>query len=203
MIYFTSDTHFAHVNIIKYCDRPWKTVDAMNAGLIERWNSVVDPDDDVYHLGDFCMGGSRPKDWLPRLNGNVHLICGNHDPRSEDQGFASVHKFLELKVKGYRSITLCHFPLKVWNRSHKGTWHLFGHVHGTMTVKHGRITLEDSLAMDVGVDCHNYYPVSIDKVAKIMDKKARSLKEKFKKEIRKGGLSNKEISFRKRIIEGL
>lgn len=201
MIYFTSDTHYAHANIIKYCNRPFKTVGEMNAVLIERWNNVVNPDDEVWHLGDFCMGKSKPRDWLPRLNGKVHLIRGNHDKHVKDQGFASVQNYKELKVKGYRTIVLMHYPMRSWNKSHKGAWHLFGHVHGALTTKHGRLTLDDALSMDAGVDCHEFTPISIDGVANIMQNQARRVKEKFKKEIRKDGLSNKEIQFRERMIK--
>lgn len=201
MIHFVSDTHFGHHNIIKYCDRPWDTVDEMNEGLIDNWNNVVKPDDDVYHLGDFCMGGTRPRDWLRRLNGRVHLIRGNHDPHVKDQGFASVQDYLELRVKGYRRIILLHFPMLRWNASHKGTWHLFGHVHGKLTTKFDRLTLEDSLAMDAGVDCHDYYPISIERVSWVMRAKSKSLKKKFQSEIDNGRLSDSEIEFRLRMIK--
>ena len=178
--FFVSDTHFGHKNIIKYCNRPYEDVHQMNEALIENWNSVVQPDDEVWHLGDFCMGGTKPKDWLPRLNGNVHLIRGNHDPYVEDQGFASVQEYKELKIKGKR-ITLLHFPMRSWNGSHKGTWHLFGHVHGTMTVAHGRKGVKDALAIDAGVDCHNYTPVSFAQVSKMMSKHSDYLKDYFLK----------------------
>jgi calcineurin-like phosphoesterase family protein len=171
----------------------------MNEALIENWNSVVQPDDEVWHLGDFCMGGTRPKDWLPRLNGNVHLIRGNHDPHVEDQGFASVQNYKELKING-RKITLLHFPMRSWNGSHKGTWHLFGHVHGTMTVAHGRKGVKDALAIDAGVDCHNYPPVSFEQVSRMMDKHADYLKAYFLKE-GKGELSNKERKLRERMLK--
>ena len=81
-VYFTSDTHFGHENIIKWCRRPYSSVEEMNEKLIENWNSVVGPDDIVFHLGDFAFGGSGLwKEVLSRLNGKKYLIIGNHDEK--------------------------------------------------------------------------------------------------------------------------
>lgn len=57
-VFFTSDTHFNHTNIIRFCSRPFKDVEHMNETLIANWNRVVGPDNIVFHLGDFCLGGS-------------------------------------------------------------------------------------------------------------------------------------------------
>jgi calcineurin-like phosphoesterase family protein len=197
--FFTSDTHFGHANIIKYCNRPYKSVEQMNEDLILRWNSVVQPGDRVYHLGDFCMGRrNQPKIWVPRLNGHIHFIRGNHDPHIEGQGFASTQYYKELKIEG-KKIILLHYPMRTWNGSHRGSWHLFGHVHGTMTVQYGRKTLDDCLAMDAGVDCHDYYPISFEQVKKIFEAKEVELAERFKKDSGGKNLSNKERKFRKRM----
>lgn len=164
-VFFTSDTHFGHYNIIKYCNRPWKTTEEMNEGLIERWNSVVRPSDDVYHLGDFCMGGREPREFTRYLNGRIHLIRGNHDKHVYDQGFVDVVPYKELKLNR-KHIVLCHFPFRSWNRQHHGAWHLFGHVHGAMK-------FDDLLCLDVGVDAvdSDYRPLSLDQVFEIMSKK--------------------------------
>ena len=77
--YFTSDTHFGHANIIKFCNRPFKNVEEMNQKLIENWNSVVGPNDLVFHLGDFAFGGQPLWRYIrEQLNGNIILIKGNH-----------------------------------------------------------------------------------------------------------------------------
>ena len=79
-VFFTSDTHFNHTNIIRFCNRPFKDVSHMNETIISNWNRVVSPEDIVFHLGDFCLGGSA--EWvnvLNRLNGKIYLISGNHD----------------------------------------------------------------------------------------------------------------------------
>ena len=82
--FFTSDTHFNHANVIKYCARPFASLEAMNREMITRWNAVVGPEDTVYHLGDFAMGKSS--EWpgfLRQLNGaRKILIRGNHDGNS-------------------------------------------------------------------------------------------------------------------------
>ena len=70
-VFFTSDTHFYHGNIIRFCNRPFKDVEMMNETIISNWNNTVGQDDIVFHLGDFCLGGSA--EWtkiLDRLNGN-------------------------------------------------------------------------------------------------------------------------------------
>ncbi|RYD67156.1 MAG: hypothetical protein EOP83_03365, partial [Verrucomicrobiaceae bacterium] len=82
--FYTSDTHFDHLNIIRYAKRPFNGIEEMNRILIERWNAVVGPDDDVWHGGDFAMGNQQDaiRRIVPRLNGRIHLIFGNHDKRS-------------------------------------------------------------------------------------------------------------------------
>lgn len=78
--WFTSDTHFGHANIIKYCDRPFASVDAMNKAIIKNWNSVVSPDDTVYHLGDVALGDINSSlACVGALNGYKILVLGNHD----------------------------------------------------------------------------------------------------------------------------
>lgn len=78
-IFFTSDLHFGHQNILKFCNRPWKTTEEMDEALIKRWNSVVGKDDIVFNLGDFAFAPDRRwKEVLSRLNGHHYLILGNH-----------------------------------------------------------------------------------------------------------------------------
>ena len=138
MIYFTSDLHLGHKNIIKYEDRPWKTVEDMTIGLIENWNEVVKPTDEVYILGDFAFQNSYTTpflitDILSRLNGKKHLIIGNHDTYINKQAFnpryfeEMVH-YKELKING-KFIILSHYPIESWNGKEHGSIHLHGHTH--------------------------------------------------------------------------
>lgn len=173
MIYFTSDTHYWHKTAIEYCRRPFATVEEMNEAMIERWNSRVKPDDSVYHLGDVCFAGKeKAHAILKRLNGQKFLIRGNHDKAFSDQWlskyFTWVKDFYTLKVDDglvCQRIVLCHYALRTWEKIHHGAWHLFGHSHGTM-----KMIINPS--MDVGVDCHNYFPISYDEV----DQKLSGLK---------------------------
>lgn len=81
--FFTSDTHYSHRNVIKYCNRPFKDEEKMNEAMIANYNSVVSPGDVVYHLGDFAFEKDRAKlEWImSRLNGEKHIIWGNCSPR--------------------------------------------------------------------------------------------------------------------------
>jgi len=158
-VYFTSDTHFYHANIIKYCLRPFKDVDDMNNVLIQKWNSRVTKNDTIYHLGDFSFGKSYYlfKDLLSKLNGKKIFIEGNHDDtdffiRARDEGLIEdFRQAMTIKVED-KIIYLSHFGHRVWDRSHHQSYHLYGHSHGK---------LEDyGLSTDAGVDSWNYAPVS-------------------------------------------
>ncbi|MNF89970.1 Calcineurin-like phosphoesterase superfamily domain protein [compost metagenome] len=154
--WFTSDLHFFHKNIIKYCDRPWSFEDQTEE-LIARWNSRVGVMDDVYHLGDFAFAGFKKLnavvDIINRLNGNIHFIRGNHCEDRLWQAIADrniahvewIKDFAEIRVEGQKLI-LCHYPLEVWNGSHHGSWHLHGHCHGSLPSVGKRL--------DVGLDNH-------------------------------------------------
>lgn len=150
-VWLTSDHHFGHENIIKYCNRPFKTVEEMDDALITNWNLTIQPGDVIYCLGDFCFGD--PTQYLNRLAGQKCLITGNHDwPRMHKcSGWAWVKNYYELKV-GDSTIILNHYPLRSWNKAFHGSYHGFGHVHGRLPPL-GR-------SRDVGVDCWNYKPVN-------------------------------------------
>lgn len=79
-VFFTSDTHFGHNNIIRYCDRPFADADEMDEALVANWNAAVKPTDTVWHLGDVALCSvSRLREILDCLNGNIHLVIGNHE----------------------------------------------------------------------------------------------------------------------------
>ncbi len=159
--FFTSDTHFFHKNIIKYCNRPFDDVDEMNEMMIKNWNDRVRPGDVVYHLGDFAF----TKDvkayvkLLDRLNGQIHLVKGNHDwiDKEVRPHFASVSDYKELR-DGDEMIVLCHYSMRVWNKSNRGSIMLYGHSHGELP--------GNKQTTDVGVDAWNYAPVSIEEIRK-------------------------------------
>ena len=77
-MFFTGDHHFGHANIIKYCNRPFNSVEEMDEMLIDEWNYVVNPDDIVYHLGDIAFSMNELDKIIRRLNGTIYIIPGNH-----------------------------------------------------------------------------------------------------------------------------
>ncbi|MFW6219830.1 MAG: metallophosphoesterase family protein [bacterium] len=163
MIYFTSDTHLNHKNIIKYCNRPFKNINEMNETIVENWNNTVHPTDTIYHLGDFSFGESI-REFTERLNGKIILIKGNHDHFNikKMNMFYRVYDMLEIKIDSI-SITLCHYAMRVWNKSHFNSWNLYGHSH-SMLKPIGK-------QYDVGVDNNNFTPISFDQIKTIMKDK--------------------------------
>lgn len=170
-LWFTSDHHWGHANIIRFSQRPYADVDEMNEALIANWNRVVGEKDTVYHLGDiFMLASQEAKRIRERLNGTICLIRGNHDKTADSmkQAFAWIKDYHELKVEdpdtpdGKRRIVLCHYAFRVWNKSHHGSWHLYGHSHGSLPDD------PNSLSFDAGVDCHDYAPISYARVKEMM-----------------------------------
>lgn len=161
MIYFTADLHFGHANVIKYCERPFNSAQHMNETLINNWNSVVEPMDTVYVLGDFAMGD--PKPYLKRLDGDIYLIPGDHDRVDKWPGPATtVLSKIHSLCYNAQHVVLCHYPILAWPRSHYGSWHIHGHCHkGTLPYCPGKV-------MNVGVDRHNFYPMSWPEVVEYM-----------------------------------
>jgi calcineurin-like phosphoesterase family protein len=156
MIWFTSDKHFDHKNIIKYSNRPFASVEEMNEALIVNHNSVVSKNDTVYDLGDFCLS-SRSDYFLSRLNGNIVRIKGSHDRNFNGPRMLVIDSGLFSEQGRPIHITLCHYALRSWQESHYGAWALYGHHHGKLEPY--------GLSFDVGVDCWNYFPVSLEQVA--------------------------------------
>lgn len=171
--WFTSDTHYGHKNIIEYCNRPYDSVEHMNESLVAAHNNVVKETDTVYFLGDFCFGGYQSI--VEQLNGKKILILGNHDQKIissksdwiSEKRFSQIVDYKEIKVSGQK-ICLFHFGMRVWNGSHKGAWHLYGHSHGTLPPL--------GLSVDVGVDSPyvlgkpSLRPLSFDEIADFMSK---------------------------------
>ena len=135
-MFFTSDTHFHHSNIIKYCGRPFSSSEEMDEVLISNWNKTVGKKDIVYHLGDFAFlkGENSQKAFYSlkdRLNGNIVFIKGNHDHYPPTLRWFDL---FELKINK-QHIVMCHYPMMTWNKAHYGSFHLFGHVHGSFQDK--------------------------------------------------------------------
>lgn len=133
-VWVTSDTHFGHANIIKYCDRPFTFVNDMDEHIINSWNNCVGDEDLVIHLGDVAFKGKTFSDQiLPRLKGRKLLIKGNHDKRENLEEFFSegIYDYLYIS-RGKRQYTLFHFPIESWDGKYHDIPHLHGHCHGTV-----------------------------------------------------------------------
>jgi calcineurin-like phosphoesterase family protein len=160
-IFFTSDTHLNHTNIIKFCNRPFSNVEEMNEMIVKNWNAVVKPNDKIFHLGDFGFG--RECELLfKRLNGHKYILKGNHDKDSTYDWDWDGVKDVHLLKYDDNLIWLSHYPHRSWPHSFHGSWHLFGHVHGRMEPY--------GLSMDVGVDVFDFTPVSYSVVKEKMSK---------------------------------
>lgn len=186
-IYFSSDQHFWHANVIRYCNRPFKYVEEMNEAMIYNWNSVVKPEDTVYDLGDFSFAGRSVELYSARLVGKKRLISGNHDPIHphnkhqkkkvkqgepdywkkfyESHGWEVGDLIEEITFEGVKFI-LSHMPYDTVDARYvnflpknNGEWLLCGHIHEKWLMKDKMI--------NVGVDAWNGKPVSIEEILKL------------------------------------
>ncbi len=163
MIFFTADTHFRHANCIRFCNRPFSSAEEMDETMIANWNRVVTTGDTVYHLGDFSF--CDPSLYLKRLNGSIKLVPGNHDKKQRfNNAVEMLPALCEIKIDE-QLIVLCHYAMRVWNKAHYGSFSLHGHSHGNLP------DIPTSRSIDVGVDCHNFTPISFEQVKEIMSKK--------------------------------
>lgn len=176
-ILFTSDLHFNHEKVIEYSKRPFASLHDMTEALIHKWNFIVDRGDVIYVLGDFALTNNTTdkgmvEDILSRLNGNKHLITGNHDRKAvtEATGWSWAGNYKSIKVKdsdchgGNQKIVLFHYAIRSWQNIGRGAWHLYGHSHGNLPKAIGK-------SLDVGVDANGYYPVSYQEIKARMQSK--------------------------------
>jgi calcineurin-like phosphoesterase family protein len=152
-VYFTSDHHFGHAGARSLYRRPFASVVEMDQQMIERWNAVIEPGDEVWHLGDFAVRQSaeRVTALLSELHGQKHLLSGNNDNASVTgcAGWKSVQSYAEVTVNG-TDLVLCHYPFRTWRNMGKGTINLHGHSHGRLKPMPRQF--------DVGVDAWDFQP---------------------------------------------
>ncbi len=156
--YFTADSHFGHAAIIKLCNRPFAGLTEHDQALIEAWNSVVQPSDTVWHLGDFAYKQSPKliRRIFDQLHGTKHVILGNHDTKgpakrtgTEQLPWASQQHYAEVVEDGQR-IIMFHYGMRTWPGMHCGSVHLYGHSHGRLP--------GTRQCIDVGVDNIGFVP---------------------------------------------
>ena len=158
-VFFTSDPHFGHKNIIRFCNRPYEDLDEMHKDMIERWNNNVPKDGIVFILGDiaFHMSKNKIKDILNQLNGKKYLIMGNHDRLDSLplECFEHISMMDQIVIKSnnidgegeYTTCILSHYPLMRWAGVTRGVISLHGHEHGNIPNKEYMFN-----QMDVGWD---------------------------------------------------
>lgn len=183
--WFTSDTHFFHNNVIRYCDRPFKNVKEMHKALIDNWNKYVKPEDTVIHLGDFSMTvkSSVIKELRDQLNGTIVLVKGNHDLKDRELRQAGFIVFDRLVMTiANKKVLISHYPYRVnWlillkikiktmlgfqtvpykhekrRPIDRGLFLLHGHTHSNVKFRDRQINLS--------CEAWDYKPVNIQEIA--------------------------------------
>lgn len=185
-IFFTSDFHVGHANVIKFDNRPFKDVNEMSEVLIKNWNSVVDDNDVVFYLGDLAHR-CHPKSvkwFVEQLKGKIYFIMGNHDryreiralDRFEDifgnetgLGGATISVKDDDANRGWQDIVMCHYAILSWNKGHYGSWQLHGHSHQSLMKNPEMDWFYKRKVIDVGCNGWNYTPISYNDIKNIMN----------------------------------
>lgn len=187
-IFLTSDWHFGHDREFVWGARGFHNVHEMNEAIIERHNSLVGKDDDVYVLGDLALGGGgaealeNAQRLIERLNGRIHIVLGNHDTAKRAEMYQTCLNVVEvcgwatmLKYKGYH-FYLSHFPTMTGNLEKETlkqcTINLFGHTH-----QKEMFYQDIPFMFHVGQDSHNCYPVLLDNAIEAMKDKVKECYE--------------------------
>jgi calcineurin-like phosphoesterase family protein len=159
-VFFTSDTHFGHAGARGLYRRPFASVPEMDAAMLDGWNTTVEPEDEVWHLGDFALGvpAAAIAELLGRLHGRKHLITGNNDSLATTNlvGWSSVRPYAEIKVDGVGAV-LCHYAFRTWRNMSRGWLNLHGHSHGRLAPLPRQT--------DVGVDAWDFRPVTLAQIS--------------------------------------
>ena len=170
-IFFTSDTHFSHHNIIKYCDRPFDNSQEMNSTMVNNWNAVVGERDIVFHLGDWGMSNVNLdvlRSILQSLRGDIITIRGNHDPKRVcallQKHCLAVEWQLSLQLPKTPCLVMNHIPFLWPAQSRSGRINLHGHTHCKTPI------VKNLLQINVGVDAWNFTPVELPSLLELIKK---------------------------------
>lgn len=167
MVYFIADAHFGHKNILELCNRPFDSIEEMNEALIKNWNRKVRGNDSVYVLGDMFFRCDYAPEILSRLNGQKHLIVGNHDSSwmtkvDASLYFKSVSTLLETSV-GTSGATLCHYPLVTWRHQSK-SYMIHGHIHNDTESDFWPLLCKNPRILNAGADINGFEPVTLEEL---------------------------------------
>jgi calcineurin-like phosphoesterase family protein len=178
-VFFTSDFHLGHSNVIKFDDRPFKNVNDMADKIIENWNSVVDEDSIIYYLGDlfYKVKASHVAYLVHQLKGEIRVILGNHDRLSQlfrMNRFSDIQTYQRISIKdeehkkGKQDIIVSHYPHLIWDKHHHGAFHLHGHSHHNLGKNEEGAKYYNRKVLDVGCNGWDYTPLSYNQIKVIM-----------------------------------
>lgn len=183
--YFISDLHLGHVNCLAFDNREFPNIEAHDNTIIERWNSAVGVDDDVWILGDISWyNATKTVEIFRQLNGTKFLCAGNHDKRllknKDVQGlFAEITNYKELQITDKLGVVLCHYPIPCYNHHYYGWIHLYGHVHTSFEwnmmkqAQYQMRALYDKPSRMYNVGCMipgmDYTPRTLDEILRIFE----------------------------------
>lgn len=159
MYFFTADEHYGHSNILKseYCNRPYDSVEEMDADLIKKHNEKVKKGDIVIHAGDFTLKNkTKALDYAIKLNGAHIFLMGSHDSWLKK---TDAHERWEKRIEG-QYVVVSHYAMRVWGESHYGSYQLYAHSHGTLE--------PIGKQYDIGVDNNDFYPVAFEELKQLI-----------------------------------
>lgn len=167
MIYFTSDNHWGHENVIRFCGRPFDSVEEMDETMVKLWNERVRGNDNVYVIGDMFFRRQDPENILKRLKGKKHLVIGNHDASwlkkvDASKYFQSISNYLETS-DGQRSLVLCHYPQVSWKHAMR-SYMIHGHIHNDTRADFWPLLRTRERVLNAGVDINGFRPVTFDEL---------------------------------------
>ena len=185
-IYFSSDQHFGHKNVLRFCQRPYETTKEMEKALIDNWNSKVTNNDIIFVLGDFFWfhGRHEIKRVVDKLNGKtIYIVPGNHCKRTayelcdervqllDDISALYIREVGKPQVK--YEVYVSHMPLMTWPHREKGSYNFFGHIHSgprSLSQVDQDLPFHKGLQYDIGVDNNEYTPIELEEIINILKK---------------------------------
>lgn len=177
-VWFISDTHFGHKNIIKFLDnqgkiiRPFSSIEEHDETIIQNWNKVVKPTDKVYHLGDVAMT-QQAVALIDRCNGRKTLVAGNHDIYMSKWYMKFFDNIRSCKVYPDHGIIMSHFPAHSGQLEHRFKFNVHGHLHANHVTKrtidfdeafYNYETVKDERYLNICVEHTNYTPLSLEEI---------------------------------------
>jgi calcineurin-like phosphoesterase family protein len=199
-VYFTSDWHLFHHNVLKFDKRPFEDIFEMHREIEAKWNEIVKPEDTVIYLGDLSFARREDKTLVEGivwgLNGHIHYVMGNHDKLEDIKKlpkFETIQDYLEVRIthmgedpnnagtlKRIETLFCCmHYPIYSWNKKHHGSYMVHGHCHGNLHHGEEASFYDGRRVIDAGCMLHDYKPISyLDVMAKLSHIPLENLKDR-------------------------